>query len=261
MTDEKTLIKEQAELIRQSNEMLEAQNKRLKELNREKDQVIGIVSHDLKSPLNRVFALTNLIKMTGENLTEDQLEYIDKIQIVVREGLSLIRNMLDIRAIEEQKIELNKTEIDIRDLLSDLIKEYEWIAIKKDVTLELKFSMSEEVILSDRQYLKRIFENILTNAIKYTRLGSKVVINLYDEEKPGYFTGSIQDYGYGIKKKEMHKLFQKYTILSSQATGGESSNGLGLSIVKSLVEKLEGKVWCETTDGKGSTFFVTLPRR
>lgn len=257
--NEKDLIKEQAQLIRETNEILEAQNRKLIELDIEKNQIISIVSHDLKSPLNRVFALSNLIKMSGDNLTVEQLDYIDKIHIVVSEGLNMIKNLLDIRNIEDQRIILSIEKVNIDGLLTDLVREYESIGKKKEISISIKGKPKNLVIEADKQYLKRIFENILSNAIKYTRLGHKVEITIRDSDVKSIIVG-IKDDGYGIKKEDYKKLFQKFSILSSKPTGGESSYGLGLSIVKGLVDKLNGDVWCESTEGYGATFFVRLPK-
>ena len=106
------LIKEKAKAIEERNKILEDQIRSLKELNEEKNNMISVVSHDLKAPLNRIFALTNLLYLTSSGFNDEQKEYLEKLNIVVKEGLDLIRNLLDIRALEYKGVEINLENMD-----------------------------------------------------------------------------------------------------------------------------------------------------
>ncbi|MEO1053771.1 MAG: HAMP domain-containing sensor histidine kinase [Bacteroidota bacterium] len=253
------LIEEQTQLITEKNKTLEEQNQRLKQLNEEKNNIIGVVSHDLKSPLNRIFALSNLILLTGENLNPDQKDYLEKMHQVVKDGLDLIRNLLDIRAIEDKGIEMRYEELDICDFLTRMVKNYKSIAEKKQMKIYYSGEISEFNLHSDYQYLNRIFDNLISNAVKFAPQGSKVYVKMFEYDD--HVKVEVIDQGPGISDDDKKKLFQKFQLLSARPTGGESSTGLGLSITKSLVEKLGGKIYCESTLGEGSKFSVELPKQ
>ena len=251
------LVVQQKKEIVEKNNLLRLQNKELEELNEEKNNIIGIVSHDLKAPLNRIFALSNLLMLSGDNLNEEQKEYLEKMNYVVKDGMDLIRNLLDIRAIELKGIVLNVEPVNIYQLMEKLVRSYESSSTMKNQKLELKSEGESGQLLSDKLYLNRIFDNLVSNAIKFSPPGGSIeIIVSYQEEK---VLVSVKDSGPGISDEEQSKLFKKFMILTPKPTAGESSTGLGLSIAKSLVEMLSGRIWCISELRKGSTFFVELP--
>ena len=249
-------VREQAREIKHQNRILEQQNNKLVELDLEKSQLVSVVSHDLKSPLNQVFALTNLITMEEDNLSVDQKDYINRIHRVVSEGLSLIRNLLDIRAIEDKGMNLKIESLELSKIVKALSRSFRDVAKRKEIQLE--FKETDIYVVSDRQYLLRILENVISNAIKYTPIGGKVVVDLY--EKEGWVYWDVVDEGPGILKEEQKRLYNKYEVLSSRPTGGENSTGLGLSIAKSLIERLGGSIQNKNRSEGGSVFTVQMPR-
>ncbi len=253
------VISEEFELINGKNKILEEQNVNLKELNDEKNDVISIVSHDLKAPLNRVFALSNLIYLSSDNLTEDQLDYMNKMNIVVRDGLDLIRNLLDIRAIEFKGVQMNLTDVNISKLIKSLVKSYNSYSNKKEQTIDIIESSGPHTITSDKQYLNRIFDNLISNAVKFSPL--KSTISIYIEKTNDLLITEVHDEGPGIIIEDQSRLFKKYEVLHAMPTGGESSTGLGLSITKTLVGFLNGKIYYKNREGNenGATFVVELP--
>ena len=250
------VITHQANEISKKTEDIEKHIEGLDRLKYEKSQILSIVSHDLKSPLNRVFALTNLLNLEKEGLNENQLEYIHKIQTSVTDGLQLIRNLLDVRAIEDKGIELSIKPLKAGSLLASITKSYLAAAEKKDIKLSFKDHSDNISIESDQQYFERIFDNVISNAVKFTKLGGQVTVKLEDTGKT--LTGSVSDEGPGILEEEKDLVFKKFEVLSSKPTGGESSHGLGLLITKSLCEKLGGSVWFDTEVEKGSTFYIKM---
>ena len=240
------------------NHELNLYKKKVERVTEEKNQVMGIVSHDLKSPFNRIYALNNLIKMEADNLNQNQREHLDRIQNVVSESLVLIRNMLDIRSIEFKGLELNFRELSARKSVMDVLKTYKSVLEQKKQKLKLTFISEEEMhYLCDAQSLKRIIDNLVSNAVKYTAISGKIQVIL--EEDADSFSLRIIDEGPGIAEEEQSKLFKKYTILSSKPTGHESSTGLGLAVVKSFVNLLKGEVYYKTQLGEGSEFGVRIP--
>jgi signal transduction histidine kinase len=252
------IIAHESQLVDEKNKRLQEQNINLKELNDEKNNVISVVSHDLKAPLNRVFALSNLIYLSGDNLTEEQKSYMNKMNIVVRDGLDLIRNLLDIRAIEFKGVHMHIENVDVKALLDNLIYSYKPYAEKKEQVIHLVADAAEYCIESDKQYLNRIFDNLISNAVKFSLMKSEIVVSIQKTEE--VLKVEVSDQGPGILPIHQDRLFQKYQILNALPTGGESSTGLGLSISKTLIDFLNGKIYHNNKEKeRGSVFTVELP--
>lgn len=235
---------------------LTQQNNALLKSNQEKMQLISLVSHDLKGPFNRIFALVQLFNLHQENLTSEQKEYLGKIHNVATDGLSMVRNLLDSRRLEDKGMELHPTDIDLSALVSSLVKNYRSIAEKKNIRLVWNPTVPL-MLFADKLYLSRIIENLLSNALKFSPENKTVTV--LASSLPGKIELTVQDEGPGISTEDQTKLFQRFQRLSARPTGGESSTGLGLFIVKSMVEKMGGKVLCKSELGNGATFTISLP--
>jgi signal transduction histidine kinase len=137
-------------------------------------------------------------------------------------------------------------------------------AEKKSIALHLKTSRDAVLVQADRNALVQIAENLISNAIKYSPHGKNVVVGVLESDATNgvdtLLRIEVKDEGPGISDKDKKKLFGKFVRLSAQPTGGEHSTGLGLSIVKKLVEAMQGRVWCESAQGEGATFVVELPQ-
>lgn len=252
------LIKEKAKTVEKRNKILEDQIRNLKELNEEKNNMISVVSHDLKAPLNRIFALTNLLYLTSSGFDDEQKEYLEKLNIVVKEGLDLIRNLLDIRALEHKGVHIKLENLDIKEIIENLIKTYDPYIVRKNQKIIFKPDVISYPLISDIHYLTRIFDNLISNAIKFSPSNTSILINCHKNDK--HITVVVSDQGPGITTEDQLKLFQKFQVLSARPTGGESSTGLGLSITKYLVNMLRGEIYYEKgAQNKGSTFVVKLP--
>jgi len=251
------VVLSQSRKIKNQNLELEKQNKELIALDYEKQQIVSVVSHDLKGPFNRIFALIQLMATSVENLTEDQKDYMGKMHQIVADGLSMIRNLLDNRRLEEQGIELSPKALNLTAFLSSLLKNYRTLAEKKKIQIHL--NAPEGLMMEvDKSYLMRVVENLLSNAMKFSPPDTNINVKLVDQKDTVELI--VEDEGPGISAEEQPRLFQKYQRLTPRPTGGESSTGLGLFIVKTIVEKMDGTVRCESEVGKGSKFIVVLKR-
>ncbi len=252
----KLILVQSREIKRQIQEQ-EKRNKEVGDLVHEKQQLIGLVSHDLKGPFNRIFALIQLMELTNENLTEEQREYLGKIHQIVADGLSMIRNLLDNRRLEDQGIDQTPENLNLSYAVGSLVKNYRTLAVKKKIQIHFE-PPAQAIVLADKMYLSRIFENLISNALKFSPEGKNIFVSI--EETGDKFLVKVKDEGPGITKEDQKNLYRKFQRLSARPTGGESSTGLGLSIVKALVEKMGSEIICESEEGMGTTFTVKLDK-
>lgn len=249
------LVLIQSQEIKKQLGELEHSNRQLQELFQERQQLIGIVSHDLKGPFNRIFALIQLMKMSSDNLTAEQQEYLGKMHHIATDGLSMVRNLLDNRKLESKGIELSKERLNISTLINSLLKSYHPLFGNKQIKIE--FESKEVFIQADKMYLSRVIENLLSNALKFSPSGKSIYISIL--QKDAMVEVRIQDEGPGITAEDQKRLFQKFQTLSAKPTGGESSTGLGLSIVKAILDKMGAEIKYINESGKGATFAIYLP--
>ena len=247
-------IQNQRQEIIDQNEKLHRRNQQLSDLNLEKDTLMSIVAHDLKSPLNRIKSIGDLIEMEG-GVTEAQQVYMQMTKDATQAGLDLITDLLDVHMLEENVVP-NYTSFDISKLLLEKMNAFTPTAESKDIHLHISQVENEQVFL-DADYVGRILDNMVSNAIKFSKKGSTVDISAVKSN--GSLKISIKDQGPGFSEKDKLQLFKKFKKLSARPTAGESSNGLGLAIVKTLIDRMNGSIELASDPGKGSKFVITLP--
>lgn len=255
LTVQKNEIEVQRTEILKQNEQLSQRNHQLSELNHEKDTLMGIVAHDLKSPLNRIEGITYLMEMDGK-LNKEQQEYTGMIKAATRAGLLLITDLLDVHMLEENP-EPAFTRFDISRFLLDKTESFRPEAEAKEIHLHISRVENEEVY-TDYDYLNRIVDNLISNAIKFSPRNS--VIEIAADRTEFEFWISVRDTGPGFSPADKAELFKKFKKLSARPTAGETSNGLGLAIVKTLVDRMNGHIELTSEPGKGSQFTVRFPQ-
>ncbi|WMN06435.1 sensor histidine kinase [Marivirga arenosa] len=251
---EKT-VNERTEELNTKNSDLIQKNEELKRINDEKNGLTHVLAHDLKSPLNNNNGLINLIKM-DDSLNPQVENYISKLQKSNQQGLQLIEDLLQLYKIESQP-DLEIEEINIDYFFEEVIHLHEDNARLKKVNLICDISTEAKKFKTDVKKLHRIMNNLVSNAIKFTHHNKSIFIKV--SNKNSDIKIEIEDQGIGIREEEKDKLFQKFQKMSNKPTAGESSTGLGLSIVKTLVEQLSGTITFISTYGKGTTFTLSLP--
>jgi signal transduction histidine kinase len=168
----------------------------------------------------------------------------------------IIKNMLDINAIEEGRLNLHFEEFDIKLLLKKIIDEFTIAASQKEIKINFESNDDKVIFKTDGSSLTEIIENLLSNAIKYSPNGKTVHVKCFKKNYNAVI--EIIDEGLGFTEEDKKSVFHKFARLSAKPTGGEHSTGLGLSIVKKLTDILGGEVTFESEPGKGSTFRLTF---
>lgn len=236
---------------------LEIAHNELTILNSEKDEFLGIAAHDLKNPLGGIRGLAELLLDHRSEMDDNELNTILSSIINSSERMfDLIANLLDINAIERGGITLHPIPITAKTPLQQIAEQYRQRATAKSISLSVD-SDESHIVNADEQAFVQIMDNLISNAVKYSPHGK--AIRIRSSMQNGFCRIEVEDEGPGISAQDMEKLFGKFVRLSALPTGGEHSTGLGLSIVKKLVELMNGKIWCESMQGKGATFIVELP--
>ena len=232
---------------------------RLIELNAEKNEFLGIVAHDLKNPLANIKMFTDLINKEVGTLSKDEIkEYTGDVLSETDRMFTLITNLLDVNKIE-RGFKANTIKLDLVGLTEAITDNYRPRAELKNLNLHFETKLPIANVLADEVATMQVVENIISNAVKYSPIGENK--NIWVRIAPGEkaLRVEVQDEGPGLSAEDKEKLFGHFARLSAQPTGGEHSTGLGLSIVKKMVESMNGKIWCESEKGKGATFIVELP--
>jgi two-component system, sensor histidine kinase and response regulator len=233
---------------------LQLQSEKLDKSNKVKDKIFSIVSHDLRSPLNALksmFALLESKNMTAEEFRQfipDLSTRLNHASDITEELLLWSRNQLD-------RIELKPTELDVNILFKKEADRFKQSADEKGIVLK---TTGEETLKAnaDADTIQSVLRNLVSNAIKFCQTGSS--ITLHAESQNGHIKLSVNDTGVGIKSEDLPKIFSNQ-VFTTQGTSGESGTGLGLMLCKEFVEKNGGKIGVDSTWGKGTSFWFTLP--
>lgn len=238
---------------------LNKQNQELILLNQDKNEFLAIAAHDLKNPLSGILGLSeNIIDLEANLPKEVLLEHTYMIKESAERMFLLITNLLDVNALESGKITIQLKPVDILDILKKILTNYQERAKLKQITLQLITENDcDYIAYADKELAHQVLDNLISNAIKYSFSMKHVYIKVFEQSKS--IRCEIQDEGPGLTPQDHQKLFNKFQRLSAKPTGGEHSTGLGLFIVKKLVEAQRGQVWCESKIGQGATFIVEFP--
>ncbi|WP_432735292.1 hybrid sensor histidine kinase/response regulator [Maridesulfovibrio sp. FT414] len=230
---------------------------RLKEANTVKNQFLGMAAHDLRSPISGINGFTQLLldNLCGD-LTEEQRDIIEVINVANWQMNEMVNDLLDISAIESGQLKLKKEKAYLRELVESRLRIHCISARNKAITFRTDL---QEVgpIWFDVRRMGQVIDNLLTNALKFSPAGSFVDLSLAGEG--GEVEFCVRDYGQGVPPEEKSLLFQTFKKTRVRPTAGETSTGLGLHIVKKIVEAHGGRVWVDSVFGKGASFYFSLP--
>jgi two-component system sensor histidine kinase/response regulator len=229
----------------------------LKHLNKTKDRVLRIASHDLRNPVAAIAGLAEFLKADCDNLTEGQKEIVDCIDEAGRSVVLLLNELLDISAIDGGHMELNRESINLCRLVHNLVPLFRGEAERKNLSLSFYCEDDLPEISIDRQQIRRVVDNLVSNALKFTPSGGSVLVKVLAAD--GGMCLAVEDNGPGIPEAEIDRLFVEFGRTSNVPTGGEKSTGLGLSICQRIVSAHGGSVSFENLPGGGACFRVILP--
>jgi len=231
-------------------------NKLLSQVEELKGNFISMMSHDLKTPLARIQGMTDVILKDSQPLSSQQREAVDTIRHSGDDLLKFINAILNYSRIESQGVELHMQSRDVNSLLKDVIRKHEFLAKVKRIPIEFE---SEPLfpIQVDPELMKQVFSNLIENAIKYSPEESQV--RVHSEEKDGKVIVTVVDQGPGIPQDEVNNIFMKFFRSKNAKSSPIKGSGLGLYLAKYFTELHQGRLFVESTYGKGSTFTVELP--
>ncbi len=246
------------------NDKLFDANEELSLLTSEKDEILNIVTHGLKSQIFGVRSLadnmtTALAGGAVPQNTAPLAEMSGSISRSATQMFSLVTNLLTVNTAEQGLLKPVLAKTDVGEVVQSVCEQFREFAAVKNITLRLDAPQNEAMFAhADSQMLREVLENLLSNAVKYSPHGKNVFVRLKASNEA--VRVEVQDEGEGISAGDMKKLFGKFARLSARPTGGEHSTGLGLSIVKKMVEAMNGRVWCESELGNGAMFIMELPK-
>jgi len=240
--------------INETSKELENQNRLLYDLNGMKNEFLAIAAHDLKNPINTILGFSQLL---AEELDGNQKYFANIIEEESAKMLRLLNDLLDITQIESGKLVLNKEVNEYIGFIDKLIASFEILAQKKGIQLIKDFQFSSFSLSFDPDRMQQVLGNLLSNAIKYSYPGTIVTINIKLDN--GMLITEVIDNGQGIPEDEIEQIFKPFKRARSKPTAGESSHGLGLTIVKKIIESHGGELGVTSKWGIGSVFFIKLP--
>ncbi len=254
-------VRERTADLQRVNQELQAANEQLQELDRLKSAFVSIVSHELRTPMTSIKGyVENILDGLAGGLTEKQSYYLTRVKLNMERLTRMVNDLLDLSRIEDpekRKDYLQPVPMSIRDLTAEVVESFQAMARQRSIVVKTGDPASLPPIRGDRDKLHQVLINLIGNAVKFTPVGGEILVETtarHDET----VQICISDTGCGIPPHEHDKVFDKFfrgSAIPEEARGA----GLGLAITKSLVELHGGRIWLESSPGKGSRFFFSLP--
>ncbi len=257
----KRILEENSQNIMKLNEELSESEKMLKESLKAKDKFFGIIAHDLRSPLTGFLQLTKLLTDEINNITISELNEISRtIYLSAYKLYKLLENLLEWSFVQQDQIKYIPKEINLLETIKDVFQYFDQLAKDKNISIETNIA-PELNIFADANMFETIMRNLISNAIKFSYEGGKIIINCdFYEEEPDKYLISVKDFGIGISSDFIPHLFKIDKKLQRTGTKGEDGSGLGLILTKEFVARNGGKIWAESNTNEGSTFYFTINR-
>jgi signal transduction histidine kinase len=237
--------------VEEQKQTIEKQSGALEALVDEKDGIIGILAHDLRNPLANIGVLA---KMSNEEKDPvEQKKLLTMIERASNQAQLLVRDVLEMATLEQATLDTLRP-VAVLPIIQEVIQSFETTASNKRIQINLESEDKTTEVLADPTYFRQVIENLTSNALKFSKAGNS--INITVEAKGRFKHVRIRDFGAGVPTDEEPKLFKRFSKLSTRPTAGESSSGLGLSLVRQYMDLMDGRVWHERPTDGGAAFVV-----
>jgi len=245
--------------IKELAESFNAMCGRLKEIDRIKSDFFSLMSHELRTPLTSIKEGSSLLAENLKNtgLTENQHKLLAIISEESARLIKLVNALLDLAKMEAGMMSYNFVKADIVDLITRAVREIEPLAVTKNIRVAIKAETGLVPVRADHERILQVLRNLIGNAIKFTPANGTVSVSAHPVKRGVKI--AVADTGTGIARESLDTIFDKFQQGAARRPNKVKGTGLGLSIVKHIVESHGGKVWAESTLGKGSTFIFVLP--
>jgi two-component system phosphate regulon sensor histidine kinase PhoR len=228
---------------------------RLRRLETVRRDFVSNLSHELRTPLASLKALAETLREGALDDPPAARRFVDQIQIEVDALTQMVNELLELSKIESGRFSLDRSPVAAADLLDSASQRMQVQAERANIALRIDGVDDLPTVEVDWQRLEQVLVNLIHNAIKFTRPGGEVLLSA--KSIPGEVRFAVRDTGVGIPADEVSRIFERFYRVDKSRTG--SGTGLGLSIAKHIVEAHKGRIWAESVEGQGSTFYFTIP--
>lgn len=217
------------------------------------------MSHEIRTPMNAIIGMVELLQDTS--LTEEQKQYVQVFKRAGHNLLYLLNDILDFSKIEAGKLELEKTQLNLYEILTDIKDSFSLMSAEKSLTIQLNYDTQlDKIYIGDPVRIRQVITNLVSNAVKFSKNGQIVIsCQQHQNQLKGHVMIEVQDCGVGIAPDIIPKLFQSFTQADSSVSRKFGGSGLGLAICRGLVELMGGKISVQSQLGQGSRFVIDLP--
>ncbi|KKQ17417.1 MAG: GAF sensor signal transduction histidine kinase [Berkelbacteria bacterium GW2011_GWA1_36_9] len=221
-----------------------------------KEELISLSTHELRAPITAIKGYLDMI-LEGDTggVSGETKETIEEVVVINQRLADLVDDLLNVNRIEQGRVKINFEAVDLSMLITQTVREYQSQAHKKNLIINFDDKAIPEV-KADSKRLRQVLNNLISNAIKYTKQGS---IDVSCQKNENEIIGQVKDTGIGISKADQKRLFEKFYRVRNPETIEITGTGLGLWITRKLLEMMNGKIWLESEEGKGTTFYFSLP--
>lgn len=254
----KDITKDYEESLNKKTELLDAL-KKAEEASLAKTRFIANISHEIRTPIHGIMGFTNLLEMTS--LNEEQMEYLEYINMATKSLQTTVNNILDMTSIESREMKLKYLQFNLKDIVEEIIVKYEKIANEKGLEVVYQIKSDDDYsFIGDEVKLKTVVSNILDNSIKFTIEG-KVNVDVYIRKLDNFQSEilmTFSDTGIGMMQEDLIQIFKPFVQLDDTSTRNFGGSGMGLYIAKKIVDAMEGKISVKSSPGVGSEVVLRI---